>query len=71
MTPEFAEKAAPAMDYIKTRQWSNATINQALAWQEENHASNRETAEHFLRTHEDIWSKWVTPEVRDRVKAAL
>ena len=71
MTPEFAEKAAPAMDYIKTRQWSNATINQALAWQEENHASNRETAEHLLRTHEDIWSKWVTPEVRDRVKAAL
>nr|CAD6603637.1 ABC transporter substrate-binding protein [Rhizobium sp. Khangiran2] len=71
VTQEFTEKAAPAMDYIRTRQWSNATINGILAWQEENRASNRETAEHFLKTHEDVWSRWVLPVVQERVKTAL
>ncbi|MCJ8518032.1 glycine betaine/proline transport system substrate-binding protein [Pseudorhizobium tarimense] len=68
MTEAFTEKAAPAMDYVNKRQWSNATISSVLAWQLENKASNAETAEHFIEQYEDVWSAWVAPAVAGKVK---
>jgi glycine betaine/proline transport system substrate-binding protein len=67
----FADKAAVTMDYVRTRKWSNETVSALLAWQEENKASNEETARHFLETGEKIWSEWVTPAVAEKIKAAL
>ena len=67
VTKGFTEKAADAMDYINRRQWSNATISSVLAWQLENGASDAETAEHFLLNYQDVWSRWVTATVAEKV----
>ncbi|CAD7022979.1 ABC transporter substrate-binding protein [Pseudorhizobium endolithicum] len=70
VTQEFTEKADDAIGYIRLRRWSNATINNVLAWQQDNKASNGETALHFLRDHEAVWAKWVVPVIAERIKAA-
>lgn len=71
VTTEFAERAGPALDYLKARSWSNATVNKLLAWMTDNQATGEEGAKHFLENNEDIWTKWVTPEAAEKVKAAL
>jgi len=71
VTRGFAEKAGIAMDYVKARKWGNATVSSILAWQGENKGSNEDTARYFLKEHEDIWSKWLTPDIAEKVKAAL
>lgn len=68
VTQAFTEKADDAMDYIRTRRWSNATINGVLAWQLEHKASNAEAAEYFLDSQRDVWSKWMLPMVAQRIK---
>jgi glycine betaine/proline transport system substrate-binding protein len=71
VTSKFAERAGPALDYLKARSWSNDTVNKLLAWMTDNQATGEEGAEHFLENNEDIWTKWVTPEVAEKVKSAL
>jgi glycine betaine/proline transport system substrate-binding protein len=71
VTTQFAERAGPALDYLKARTWSNATVNKLLAWMTDNQATGEEGAEYFLENNEDIWTKWVTPEVAEKVKSAL
>lgn len=67
VTHEFTEKADAAIGYVRARRWTNATINSVLAWQLENKASNAETAEYFLKNHEDVWSKWVVPVIAEKI----
>jgi glycine betaine/proline transport system substrate-binding protein len=71
VTKQFADKASVAMDYVKTRAWSNDTVNAMLAWMSNNQASNEDGAEQFLKTQPDIWTKWVPAEVAEKVKKAL
>jgi glycine betaine/proline transport system substrate-binding protein len=71
VTAAFAERAGPAMDYLKARSWHNATVNKLLAWMADNQATGEDGAKHFLKTSEDVWTKWVSPEVAAKVKAAL
>jgi glycine betaine/proline transport system substrate-binding protein len=68
VTAEFAERAGPALDYLKARSWSNAQVNKILAWMSENQATGEEGAIYFLENHEDVWSKWVSPEVAENIK---
>ncbi|CDZ61380.1 ABC transporter substrate-binding protein [Neorhizobium galegae] len=71
VTKQFAQKAEVAMDYIKRRKWTNTTVNSVLAWQEANKSTNEVAAKHFLETSPDIWTKWVAPDVADKIKASL
>lgn len=71
VTKEFADKAGVAMDYVKTRAWSNDTVNEMLSWMADNQASNEDGAYEFLTKHEDLWTQWVAPEVAEKVKSAL
>lgn len=71
VTSDFAERAGPIMDYLKTRSWSNDTVNKLLAWMTDNQATGEEGATYFLRNNEDIWANWVSPEVAEKVKAAI
>ncbi|ADZ69403.1 ABC transporter substrate-binding protein [Polymorphum gilvum] len=71
VTKEFADKAGVAMDYVKTRSWGNETANKVLAWMSDNQASNEDGAYWFLETFPEVWTEWVSPEVADKVKAAL
>ncbi|WP_417686863.1 ABC transporter substrate-binding protein [Roseibium sp.] len=71
VTKEFAEKAGVAMDYVKGRSWDNRTAGKVLAWMTDNQATNEDGAYYFLENHEDVWTKWVSPEVAEKIKAAL
>jgi len=71
VTTGFAERAGPAMDYLKARSWSNATVNKLLAWMTDNQATGEEGAKYFIKNSEDIWTKWVSPEVAEKVKASI
>jgi len=71
VTKSFAEKAGIAMDYVKGRTWDNRTAGKVLAWMQDNQATNEDGAYYFLENHQDVWTKWVTPEVAEKVKAAL
>lgn len=71
VTKEFTEKAGPALDYVKKRAWTNATVNEMLAWMADNQATNEDGAWEFLTRHQDLWSQWVAPEVAEKVKDAL
>ena len=71
VTKGFAEKAGVAMDYVKTRKWDNQTVGKVLAWMDENQGTNEDAAKHFLKEYPDMWTKWVAPDVAEKVKAAL
>ena len=68
----FSEKVGPeVMDYLGKRSWSNATIAELMAWMTDNQASGEDGAKHFLKENADIWTKWVSPDAAEKVKAAL
>ncbi|WP_153772010.1 ABC transporter substrate-binding protein [Labrenzia sp. CE80] len=71
VTDDFAEKAGVAMEYVKGRSWDNRTAGQVLAWMTDNQATNEDGAFYFLENHSDVWEKWVSPEVAEKVKSAL
>ncbi len=71
VTKTFADRAGPVMDYLNTRAWPNDVVNKLMAWMTDNQASGEEGAKHFLEENPDIWAKWVSPEVAEKVKAAL
>lgn len=71
VTKSFSEKAGVAMDYMKTRQWDNGTVGKVLAWMGDNQGTNEDAAKYFLQTYPDMWTKWVAPDVAEKIKAAL
>lgn len=71
VTTGFAERAGPVMDYLKARSWSNDTVNKLLAWMTDNQATGEDGAKYFLENNEDIWTKWVSPEVAEKIKSSL
>lgn len=63
---------APAVaEYFSKVAVKPDVINQMLAWGDENQADAEDTAINFLKTSEDIWTNWVSPEVADKVRASL
>ncbi|TWF56762.1 ABC transporter substrate-binding protein [Neorhizobium alkalisoli] len=71
VTKQFAEKAGIAMDYLKKRKWTNDTVNSILAWQVDNQGTNDDAARYFMKNRPEVWTQWVSPEVAEKVKAAL
>ena len=71
VTDRFKKAGGDAYNYLNTRNWGNDTVNELLAWMQENQANGEDGAHHFLKNYPQIWSEWVTPEVAERVKAAL
>ena len=63
---------APAIaDYLAGTTMDRDTVSQLVAWGDDNKADAEATAVHFLKENEDVWTKWVTPEIAEKVKAAL
>jgi len=67
----FAGRSGPVLDYLKARRWSNPTVNKLLAWMTDNQATGEDGAVYFLQNNPEIWTTWVSPEVAEKVKAAL
>ncbi|MEJ2045140.1 MAG: ABC transporter substrate-binding protein [Reinekea sp.] len=70
-TENFAAKAPQAYDYISSRSFTNAQMNELLAWMEDNQADGEFGAYHFLEEYPEIWTSWVSDKVAKKVKDAL
>jgi glycine betaine/proline transport system substrate-binding protein len=69
---KWIETEAPTVaDYFSKVGLTNAEISALLVYGDENKADAAETAENFLKTQEAIWTKWVSPEIADKVRASL
>jgi glycine betaine/proline transport system substrate-binding protein len=71
VTKHFAETAAVAMGYIKTRQWDNATVNALLSWMSDNQATGAEASDYFLKNSPEVWTPWVSSEAAEKIKIHL
>lgn len=69
ITSQFQNRAPHAViAYLSKRSFSNADISKDLTWSTENQASGEDGARHFIKTREDLWVKWVTPEAAAKLK---
>ena len=71
VTKRFKEAGGPAYDYLAARNWDNATVGKLLAWMGDNQATGADGAKHFLKENADVWTKWVSPEAAEKIKAAV
>ncbi|EKO3857419.1 ABC transporter substrate-binding protein [Vibrio harveyi] len=70
-TEEFASRSPAAYNYFTKRGFTNADMNQLLAWMEDNQADGEETMFHFLENYPQIWTAWVPQDVAKKVQGAL
>jgi len=68
---DMSEKAADVVEFLKNYHTSSALTSEALAYMQKNEASVEEAAKWFLKEHEEIWTKWVSAEVAEKVKKAV
>jgi len=69
---KWIETDAPAVaEYFSKVGLTNAQISELLVYGDENKADAAETARNFLKTKEDVWATWVSPEIADKVRASL
>lgn len=68
---EFFEQAPKLVEFFKNYETNSKLVSEALNYMQENKADTDETAEHFLKNQEDVWTKWVSEDVANRVKASL
>ncbi|MGF1679854.1 ABC transporter substrate-binding protein [Photobacterium minamisatsumaniensis] len=71
VTETFAKRAPKALAYLEARSFTNAQMNELLAWMEDNQADGEIAMEEFLNENEATWTAWVSPEVAKKVKQAL
>ena len=72
VTKSFADRAPPdVMAYLDKRAWGNATVNKLMAWMTDNQATGEGGAKHFLKENPEIWTKWVSSEAAEKIKASL
>ena len=65
------KKAPNVAAFLGKLQVPNASVNEALAWADDNKASGREVAIWYLKKNPQIWTKWVPADVAKRVQASL
>jgi glycine betaine/proline transport system substrate-binding protein len=71
VTKDFSEGNPVAMEYLGKRAWSNATVNELLAWMGDNQATNEDGAWYFLENYPQIWAEWLPADVAEKVKDAI
>lgn len=68
---KFAKTAPEAFKFVSNVSWPNSLLNKVLAWQTDNKADARETAEYFLKNNEAAWKAWVSADAAAKVKAGI
>jgi len=71
ITESFAAREPEITQYLNKRSFTNRQMNTLLAWMEENQADGETAMEHFLVEQPEIWRKWLTPDIADKVANAL
>ncbi len=71
MVSDYAKDNPHIAKFIEKANIPNETVNQILAWKEENSASGNETAGYFMATYPDIWRKWVSRKTAKKIQKEL
>lgn len=68
----WIQKDAPVVaEYFSKVGLTNSEISAILVYGDENKADAAATAEHFLKSRAEVWTKWVPADVAKKVQAAL
>ncbi|MBX3607612.1 MAG: ABC transporter substrate-binding protein [Piscinibacter sp.] len=67
----FLDKAPQIRAFLQRYRTSAKLVSEALAYMQRTKGSPDDAARQFLKTHGELWTAWVTPEVAARVRAAL
>ncbi len=59
------------MKYLENRTYPGPVMNGMLVWMGENQAEGADAAIEFLKTQEDVWTKWVSGSAAKKIKKAL
>ena len=70
-TAAFVEREPAVADLMKNLTFTNAQMNEILAWQEAQGASYEEAAVYFLTNYKDIWGAWLNDDARAKLAALL
>ena len=70
-TEAFAAKASGAYNYLTKRSFTNAQMNQLLAWMEDNQADGEVVMEYYLKNNQKQWQSWIPATVAKKVSQAL
>ena len=57
ITDQFKKSGGPVVDYVNTRNWDNATVNELLSWMQNNQANGEDGAIHFLKNYPKVWTR--------------
>ncbi|MDK2918845.1 MAG: glycine betaine/proline transport system substrate-binding protein [Candidatus Petromonas sp.] len=69
---DMTEKAPEIVEFLKSYKTSSALTSEALAYMQNNEgATTEDAAKWFLQNHEEIWTKWVSKDIAEKVKAAI
>ncbi|KGX83975.1 ABC transporter substrate-binding protein [Pontibacillus marinus] len=67
----LATQAPEIVDFLSQYKTSSQLTGDALVYLEKNDASPKETANWWLKKHQDVWGKWVEKEVKNKVLKAI
>jgi glycine betaine/proline transport system substrate-binding protein len=69
---EMPEKAPDVVAMLEKMNVGYAPLNDMLIWKENNRISDpKQTAVHYLKTYENRWKEWVTPDAYAKIKQEL
>lgn len=68
---DLLNTAPDVVEFLKNYTTSSVLTAEALAYMQENEVDADTTAKWFLKEHEDIWTKWVSEEIAQKVRAAI
>lgn len=68
---DLLNTAPDVVEFLKKYKTSSALTAQALAYMQENDVDADTAAKWFLKENGDIWTKWVSEEVAEKVKSAI
>jgi len=68
---DFYEKAPEIVEFLKNYHTNSAMASSALAYMMETECDTMDAAVWFLKTREDVWTKWVPEEIAEKVKKAI
>ena len=72
VTDKFKKNAGKkVMKYLKKRTYPGEVMNGMLVYMADNQAEGSDAAIEFLKTQEGIWTKWVSSDVAEKIKAGL
>ncbi|AZO30061.1 MULTISPECIES: ABC transporter substrate-binding protein [Mesorhizobium] len=71
MSKDFHDKNPELVALMSKVSFNNDTMNELLAWQEENKATADETAVHFLTKYKDVWPNWLSEDAKAKVTAVV